>query len=593
MLGLAGCERDPRDIAKWKAEGNTRKLISATDDYRQFVRLEAIESLGELKATEAIDPLAALFSDPDLVIAHAAITAIASMEDPRVEKYMLKALELETVPALTTAATTLGRLKSNAAVDPLIALLDNEHEAVAVVAATSLGQIGNPKAISPLAAKVGDRSFAICMACVSSLKQIGGTDTAKALEPAMGNLSEKIRAGVVEGMVGVGSPSAPMARKALRSANHFARESGMAVLQGLNDVPTDGSDRVWYQLASLTVGENPVVDPSKDTGVAQTNNLEALVEALAHEQREVRDYALLALSSIGEPAAAPALAAAEQVSIPDAQKWLRGRSKWPGAPAWEIDLWAAASALDPGFKINARIASELKPHSYSSEKMMRSQEIKHTRVYIPLLIIQFAMIESEYTVNHASIFGVDLAKTASKFSPDETGKVDQQRVMRCRRMAQDHLVKTDYWAVLPLLAALNNSDFEIAGFSAQTLIKIDERFIETVLTVFSKQLENEMELSGTMFQRVLQDIGTPEAEALVLKIRPNIVQAIKTARDKFPDVEFTNVPIYTEINPDLKAAPFRLAYYVGSRKHELRIIFRPDENGDWVPNPPLPDALAE
>ena len=597
VLGLAGCKRDPRDIAKWKTEGNTRKLISATGDDRQFVRIDAIEALAELQSKEAIDPLAALFSDPDLFIAHKAIEAVASMEDPRVEKHMLGVLGFKTAEARTTAATTLGRLKSEAAAEPLIAALGDEQVSVVAAAATALGQIGNPEAIGPLAKKVDDRSFSIRMASVTSLGQLGGTEAAKGLEPAMGDHSDKVRSAAVEALIGIGPPSEPLALEALRSGNHFARESGIAVLQGLHDVPTTGSDMVWCRLAALTAGAKPVVDPAKDTGLASIANLEALLEALVHEQREIRDYALLALASIGESAAAPVLARAEQNAGPEAKTWLNGRSVWYGAPDWKIDLWAAATTLDPGFKVNDRIAADLKPHSHSAEQMMKSLEFIPSREYIPLLIAQYAAFGSEYatgTRTH-SLFGIEFAFKKTNFSAGQNqGTIDRLRTKRCRQLAEKHLINTDYQAVLPLLAALNDDDLEIVAHSARTLLAIcPERADETVLAAFLIRVENGEELSDTTFQKVLQDSSIPGAEALLLKVRPNVAQAIRTAQRKYPKVNFTNIPMEVDVDPGLRAAPFRLAYFAGDRKKELRVIFRPDENGDWVPTPPLADKLPE
>ncbi len=598
LLGLAGCKRDPRDIAKWKAEGKTGKLISATGDHRQFVRIDAIKALAELKAKEAIEPLVALFSDSDLVVVHKAVDAVASMDDPRLEKHMLKALEIKSPIARTTAITTLGNLKSEAAVDPLIAAFDDEFEEVAVAAATALGQIGNPKAVGPLTEKVDDRSFNMRMACVTSLGQIGGPEAAEALEPALGDMSKKIRVATIEGLIGIGPSTAPLALDALRNGDPLVRESGMAVLQGLNDVPTTGSDGVWYRLASLTAGENPVVDPAKNTEIPSIDdNMDALLEALTHEQPEVRDYALLTLASMGESSAAPVLALAEQNTGRKEKTWLTGRSVWYGAPDWKIDLWAAATTLNPGFRVNERIASDLKPHSQTAEQMMKSLEFKPSRPYIPLLIAQFAAFGSEYASGKRthSLFGIEFTSEVTDFSTGQTqGSIDRQRTKRCRLLAEKHLINTDYQAVLPLLAALNDDDLDIVAHSAQTLLKIcHERAEEPVIAAFSTRFENGVELSGSAFQRVMQDLSTPEVKAMLMKVRPNAVQAIRTAQKKYPNVEFSNIPLDDAVDPSLKAAPFRLAYFNGDRRTELRIIFRPDENGNWVPTPPLADKLPE
>ena len=42
------------------------------------------------------------------------------MDDPRVEEHMLRLLRFETAPARRTAAKTLGNLKSETAVEPLV-----------------------------------------------------------------------------------------------------------------------------------------------------------------------------------------------------------------------------------------------------------------------------------------------------------------------------------------------------------------------------------------------------------------------------------------------------------------------------------------
>ncbi|MDF7809617.1 HEAT repeat domain-containing protein [Pontiellaceae bacterium B12219] len=78
-LVLSGCEPKPADIQKWKAEGNTSKLIKALKDSRQFIRLDAIAALEELKAEKAVAPLGALIKDPDVVVVHKSLAALATI----------------------------------------------------------------------------------------------------------------------------------------------------------------------------------------------------------------------------------------------------------------------------------------------------------------------------------------------------------------------------------------------------------------------------------------------------------------------------------------------------------------------------------
>ena len=88
MFGLVGCApSDPQlAIEKWKASGKTTKIIGmlATTE-SQSTRILAIRTLAELKATEAYQPLAALFNDEDPVIAHEAVLGIAAIGGPEAE----------------------------------------------------------------------------------------------------------------------------------------------------------------------------------------------------------------------------------------------------------------------------------------------------------------------------------------------------------------------------------------------------------------------------------------------------------------------------------------------------------------------------
>ena len=63
MIGIVGCSRTIDDVSRWQAKGNIEELIGALADPKVEVRIAATEALGELKAEQAVDALAALFSD--------------------------------------------------------------------------------------------------------------------------------------------------------------------------------------------------------------------------------------------------------------------------------------------------------------------------------------------------------------------------------------------------------------------------------------------------------------------------------------------------------------------------------------------------
>jgi hypothetical protein len=566
-LGLAGCETKPEDIANWKEQGNSKKLIGTLNDSRQFIRIEAMAALKELKAPAAVDPLGALLSDPDVVIVHKALDAMAAIGGSSIEPYMLKAISFETAPARTTAATALGTCKSVKAVEPLISALDDEFEEVALAAAISLGQIGDPRATKALAAKTSSHTFKMHFACVTSLVQIGDKSTAPGLAIAMGDDSEKVRAVVVEGLVALGPSSTSYALEGLRTDNEFTRMSAAAILNGIGQVPTTGSDMVWYTLA--TIDSKAKADPIVVLKLAGIENgTDALLEAMLHPSEGLNAYAFQSLEIIGEPAIASVVAAAEQHAGKAAKAWFAGRSDWRGAPSWRIDYWGGLTALNPKFNFNPRTAGILANRDEKARKLMASQQFKPTAEYIPLLIAQCA-IPSE-TANPAA------QKKASRNSP----------------LAQKNLLRLGRPARLPLIAGLEDADINIASACAAVLLKIDKDGARKALVeAFVRKVESGEDISGSAFLEFVTELNDPALDSLLAKIRPPVERAIQVAEEKYANVRFTNIPMQFESDKSIKAEPFRLAYLKNGRNKELKVIFRPDIDGNWVPTPPFPDAL--
>lgn len=567
-LLLTGCEPKPEDIKAWKTEKNSAKLVKTLGDERQFMRLEAIAALEEIQAAGAVDDLGRLLSDPDVVVVHRAIDALAAIGTPDIEKYMLQALTFDTDPARLTAAKALGGLKSTAAVEPLANALDDQYETVTVAAAVSLGQIGDARAVPALAERSVSGSARLRGTCTAAIRQIGGEAALEPLADLMGDTSMKVRNEAVNGLIDLGAPAVPAALQALRSENNYERQSALAVLDGLDKVPAGGNDLVWYRLADLSVGENPDIQREAGCALGGIEGAEtALIEAAAHPFFAIREHAVLGLETIGEPAAEPLLAAAEAGAEPDARKWLAGRKNWAGAPAWQIDLWAAAAALNPSFHIDARQARLLQDDGKSAEDLLRSKDFHPKREVIPLLIKQLAASDGEEEM---------LVKTA-----------DTRRTLAFRKLRANK-----YTAKLPLLAALQDDDLQIAANAAKVLVTIedDPAALEAVISEFAARIDRGKDLHNTPFYDALVKLELPEADELILKVRPDAAGAMYAFRKQYPGVQVSNMSM-PEGKQHPTAEPFRLKYLTDGRAHEMRVIFRPNEDGDWVPEPPLPDEL--
>ena len=217
LLGLTGCERTTQDIAKWEAQGKVKKLIRALEDDNWRVSSEAAQALGNLKAKQAVNPLAEQFSNPHPKVVINSVEALASIGGQPAEEHLINALELEGLKACLAAANGLGTLKSVRAIDPLAKIMDGIDERIATAAATSLGLINDKKAIPVLINKVESRWLSLRLACLKSLVSIGGPDVTEGIALALGDISETVRQTAVNALLEIGDPAVPYALSGLRA----------------------------------------------------------------------------------------------------------------------------------------------------------------------------------------------------------------------------------------------------------------------------------------------------------------------------------------------------------------------------------------
>jgi HEAT repeat protein len=602
ILGLtAGCQFKTKSeaIQDYKAKGKTAKIIPYIHDPQQAIRLEAIEALVDLRASDAVAPFGSLFSDLDLVVVHAAVDGMAAIGGAEIEPYMLEAIKLKSVPPRITAAKELGNFKSEASVDALIIALDDyKYKDVVLAAINSLGQIGNPRAVKPLANKIQERSYDIREACIEALRTIGGTEAIRAISTRQGDVNDEIRASTVSVLIEGGEVSEPFALEELRSKNRLGRVSAIQVLQGIDRVPQAGNDLVWYHLAALTGEKDAPVDPDKAAAFDPIEgSVLALLEGLVHPEPEIRDYASIALENRGERVVSNTLAQAEATAGEKAGKWLAKRDGWQGAPSWHLDLWAATTSLNPIFNPYQLYVEELTKGRSQAEKIMKAEQFRPVREIIPYLLPQLADSKS-----------------------DDEDKITQAE--RCRKLAVQHLVEADYHAVFPLIAALGGSDESIAVESARVLNTIGgERVEQLVVDEYFRQFDfgdDEapkeesvaeknagetgsaaeppvvksyplVQLSGTPLHLAIFEFDIPALEPLKKSIRPCEAVAMREFKMKHSDMTVISLPVGADPLPN--AVPVHLSYYKNDQMNDLKIVYRRKKDNTWYAHTPIPDEL--
>lgn len=138
-----GTLRDPRAVAP---------LIALLRDADRAVREAAIEALTSI-GESSVPALGLCLSDPQLVVQEAASGVLASIADERVMAPLVAALKNTDWIVRMHAAKAMGRIKNPGSIDPLIPLLQDKVKAVreeATAALAAIGDLAIPSLLSAL-----------------------------------------------------------------------------------------------------------------------------------------------------------------------------------------------------------------------------------------------------------------------------------------------------------------------------------------------------------------------------------------------------------------------------------------------------------
>jgi HEAT repeat protein len=154
-------------------------LLSGLSNKR--TKPHAIDALGRLQSKQAVEPLLAILqNDSDQFSRSIAADALAEIKDPRALQPLCTLLNNRNQVMRRGAAIALGFFGDPAAVGPLIAALKDRDDGVRWNAADSLGKLGSVEAVDPLIAVMKDSEEGVRVAAVDSLGSIGD---ARAVEP--------------------------------------------------------------------------------------------------------------------------------------------------------------------------------------------------------------------------------------------------------------------------------------------------------------------------------------------------------------------------------------------------------------------------
>lgn len=145
-------------------------LIESLNSDDDFVIEEAMGLL-EMKGDEAVDPLIDALSSRKKNIRLNAAKLLGLLNNPKAIDSLILTLRDSNKLVRREASTSLSRLGSDA-VDPLIAILNDEDWRVRGAAAWALGNLNDEKAIEPLEALIEDESAFVSSGAKNAIANI-------------------------------------------------------------------------------------------------------------------------------------------------------------------------------------------------------------------------------------------------------------------------------------------------------------------------------------------------------------------------------------------------------------------------------------
>jgi HEAT repeat protein len=321
-MGLFG----PPDIEKLQAEGDVIRLSKALG-YKQDnkIRLAAVAALAELGDTEAVEPLIATLSDPDVELRKAVITALGYLGDSRALEPLVMALADPSWSVYATAVDALGALGDPRAAPALIAAMGRSTVMVQLETSDALVRIGAPEEVL-LEALAGDDVF-VRRVAVRALGPLGDSRAVEPLISVLANTKSAILRGeAAEALGQIGGDQAILALvSVLHGKSSVVSTSAAVALKNLGWQPGKNAMAAAYWASTgawdqcIELGELSIeplaailADPSGTcpeatlVAVVQTLGqiggegvLQPLSAALKDDYTEVRRAVVLALESLG------------------------------------------------------------------------------------------------------------------------------------------------------------------------------------------------------------------------------------------------------------------------------------------------------
>jgi HEAT repeat protein len=203
------------------------------------------------------------------------------------------------------AIRVLGDIRDSEATEPLIKALGNEHPKIRRAAAKAMGKVGDRKAVESLRNSIKDEDYKVRLNSVRSLEQIGDPSVAEALRETLKDPNRSIRLYAVKGLGKMkyksavkelsemtGDKKAIMRLEVTRALGSIADTS---CIPALGKLINDSSINVRLH-AAKALGE-----------IKSKDSMRILLGVINSNDKQMRYYSAIALGKLGYNEAVPEL----------------------------------------------------------------------------------------------------------------------------------------------------------------------------------------------------------------------------------------------------------------------------------------------
>jgi HEAT repeat protein len=222
------------------------KYTDLVKDNDRSVRRDAAEALGKIGDARAVEPLITALKDKDGILLNtSAAEALGRIGDAHAIEPIVKILKEIDISRVNTVQVALIKF-GNSAIEPLIALLNDNNYFVRIRAIQALGMIRHARAVEPLIATLKDNKRDVRENAAEALGKIGD---ARAVDPLVALLKDNeqdVRSSAAYALGNIGG------QRAVQELVSALMSEGIAqakALQQLNWEPESIPDRVHYAVA--------------------------------------------------------------------------------------------------------------------------------------------------------------------------------------------------------------------------------------------------------------------------------------------------------------------------------------------------------